>query len=216
MLRSVKQLYGDKLGASDGEVGHVKNFYFDDRTWAARYVVADTGTWLPERQVLISPHALGNPDPRVKVLAVNLTRKQIEDSPSIEWYKPVSRQFEEAYHRYYGWPCYWHDDGLWGMSTHPFSKLAVKPRANRRAAKVDPQPKQAGASLRGTREAKGCFIEAGDGIVGHVSDFMVDVQSWTIRQLVVKTGSRVPGRELHVPTNKVDRVHYDGVRGFDW
>ena len=216
MLRSVKQLYGDKLGASDGEVGHVKNFYFDDRTWAARYLVADTGNWLPERQVLISPHALGNPDPRGKVLAVNLTRKQIEDSPSIEWYKPVSRQFEEAYYRYYGWPCYWQDDGLWGMSTHPFSKLPLKPQANRRAANVGPQSKQAGASLRGTREAKGCFIEADDGIVGQVSDFMVDVQSWTIRQLVVKTGSRVPGRKLHVPTNIVDKVHYDGVRGFDW
>ena len=56
MLQSLKQLYGDKLGASDGEIGHVKDFYFDDQNWAVRYVVADTGSWLPGRQVLyLSP-----------------------------------------------------------------------------------------------------------------------------------------------------------------
>ena len=33
MLRSVKQLYGDSLRASDGEIGHIKDFYFDDEAW---------------------------------------------------------------------------------------------------------------------------------------------------------------------------------------
>jgi len=46
MLRSIKQLYGDKLGASDGEIGQVKDFYFDDQNWTVRYLVADTGSWL--------------------------------------------------------------------------------------------------------------------------------------------------------------------------
>ena len=59
MLQSIKQLYGEKLGASDGEIGHVKDFYLDDRNWAVRYLVADTGTWLPGRRVLLSPHAIG-------------------------------------------------------------------------------------------------------------------------------------------------------------
>ena len=80
MLRSIKQLYGDKLGASDGEIGHVKDFYFDDQNWAVRYVVADTGSWLPGRLVLISPHAFGNLDQTGNVLRVNLTRKQIENA----------------------------------------------------------------------------------------------------------------------------------------
>ena len=53
MLRSIKQLYGDKLGASDGEIGRVKDFYFDNQSWAVRYPVADTGSWLAGRQVLI-------------------------------------------------------------------------------------------------------------------------------------------------------------------
>jgi hypothetical protein len=36
MMRSIKQLYGDKLGASDGDIGHVKDFYFDDQNWVIR------------------------------------------------------------------------------------------------------------------------------------------------------------------------------------
>jgi sporulation protein YlmC with PRC-barrel domain len=215
MLRSIKKLYGDKLGASDGEIGQVKNFYFDDQNWAVRYLVADTGTWLMGRQVLLSPHALGGAYQAGKVLRLNLTRKQIEDSPSIEWYKPVSRQFEEAYYRYYGWPCYWQGDGLWGMSSFPTSKPPAKPRPNRQAVAIDPQRKRGGAFLRSTREVKGCHLQASDGIIGRVGDFMMDDKSWAIQQLVIKTGHRVSGREVQIPTSKVDRISYDGVREFD-
>ena len=107
MLQSIQKLHGSKLGASDGDIGHVKDFYFDDCTWAIRYVVAETGNWLTGRQVLISPHAFGRMQPAGKAMLVKLTRKQIEDSPAIETHKPVSQQFEEEYHRYYGWPYYW-------------------------------------------------------------------------------------------------------------
>src|SRR5580698_6685819 len=124
MFQSLKQLYGKKLGASDGDLGQVKDFYFDDHTWAVRYVVADTGKWLPGRQVLLSPHAFGDCQPVGKTMLVNLTRKQIEDGPSIESHKPVSRQYEEEYHRYYGWPYYWEGDGLWG-GTRGFPILEV-------------------------------------------------------------------------------------------
>src|SRR5580704_19270691 len=116
MLQSLKHLYGHQLAALDGEIGHVKDFYFDAQNWTVRCVVADTGSWLPGRQVLISPHAFGGLHQSGKLLSVNLTRKQIGDSPSIESHKPVSRQYEEEYHRYYGWPGYWQGDGLWGVS----------------------------------------------------------------------------------------------------
>ena len=74
----------------------------------------------------ISPHAFGGLHQAEKVLRVNLTRKQIEDSPAIESHKPVSRQYEEEYHRYYGWPYYWQGDGIWGMSGFPI--LALPPK----------------------------------------------------------------------------------------
>ena len=97
MLLSIKQLYGEKLRASDGEIGHVKDFYFDDQKWVVRCAVVDTGSWLLGRLVLIAPHAFGNLDQNRSLLLVNLTRQQIENSPPIESHKPVSRQYEVQY-----------------------------------------------------------------------------------------------------------------------
>ena len=104
MLRSIKQLYGDSLQALDGEIGHIKDFYFDDRSWVVRYVVADTGTWLSGRLVLISPHVFENFDLDGASRGVNLSRKQVENSPSYDSHKPVSRQYEEEFYHFYGWP----------------------------------------------------------------------------------------------------------------
>ena len=94
MLRSLGQLYGKKLGASDGDIGHVRDFYFNDQQWAIRYVVADTGSWLSGRLVLISPHVFENLHQNGDGLFVNLTRQQIENSPAIESHKPVSLQYQ--------------------------------------------------------------------------------------------------------------------------
>ncbi|MGD0614245.1 MAG: PRC-barrel domain-containing protein [Verrucomicrobiota bacterium] len=208
MFQSIKQLCGVKLGASDGAIGHVKDCYFDDQIWAVRYVVADTGSWLPGRQVLISPHAFGSLEQAGKVLRVNLTRKQIEDSPSIESHKPVSRQFEEEYHRYYGWPYYWQGDGLWGMSGFPILELPATPLPIEPATARGPQPARADAHLRSTQAVDGYRLQASDGVIGHVCDFMMDAQSWAIRQLVIKTGHRFSGKEVQIPTRKVDRISY--------
>ena len=209
MLRSIKQLYGDKLGASDGEIGHVKDFYFDDQNWVVRYLVADTGSWLVGRKVLISPHAFGSLDPAGKLLPVKLTRKQIEDSPSIEAHKPVSRQYEEEYYRYYGWPSYWQGDALWGMSGFPILEVPAEPLPIKPANASGRSRENADAHLWSTQAVNGYHIQASDGAVGHICDFMMDDQSWAIRQLVIKTGHRFSGKEVELPTSHVGRISYE-------
>jgi len=209
MLRSIKQLYGDKLGAVDGEIGHVKDFYFDDQNWAIRYLIADTGSWLPGRQVLLSPYSVLHIDRGEKTLRVNLTRKQIEESPSIESHKTVSRQYEEVYYRYYGWPYYWQGSGLWGMSGFPILDLPAEPLPNEPAAASGPHPERADAHLRSTQAVAGYHLQASDGMLGHVCDFMIDAQSWAIGQLVIKIGHRFSGKEVQIPTKTVDRISYE-------
>jgi hypothetical protein len=208
VLQSIEHLYGNKLGASDGEIGRVKDFYFDDQNWAVRYVVVDTGTWLPGRQVLISPHAFDNLHQVGKVLGVNLTRKQIEDSPLIESHKPVSRQYEEDYYRYYGWPFYWLGDGLWGMSSFPVLETPAKSLLGGLATANGSPPERSDAHLRSTQAVNGYHLKASDGIVGHVGDFMMDAQSWAIRKLVIKTGHRFSGNEVQIPVRKVERISF--------
>ncbi|HEV2436388.1 MAG TPA: PRC-barrel domain-containing protein [Verrucomicrobiae bacterium] len=216
MLQSIKPLLGNNLGAADGEIGQVKDFYFDDQNWAVRYVVADTGSWLPGRQVLLSPHAFGSFPPAGNFLPVNLTRKQIEGSPAIEAHKPVSRQYEEEYYRYYGWPYYWQGNGLWGMSGFPILELPPKPLpsepAGRNGRHYEPGPAE--AHLRSTQAVNGYYLQASDGMAGHVCDFMMDTQSWAIRQLVIKTGHRFAGKEVRIPTRSVDGISWDESKVF--
>jgi len=209
MLQSIKQLYGNKLGATDGDIGQVKDFYFDDHDWTVRYVVAETGNWLPGRQVLLSPHAFVRIDSSGKLLPVNLTRKQIEGSPSIDLHKPVSRQYEEKYHQYFDWPFYWQGEGIWGgMMGFPGLRTPAIPLLPEPAA-AGPQARRAAAQLRSAQAVNGYHLQSRDGIVGHVCDFMMDNESWAISQLVVKTGHRFTGKEVRIPVGKVDRISYD-------
>jgi hypothetical protein len=159
--------------------------------------------------VLISPHAFGSLHQTGKVLRVNLTRKQIEDSPSIESHKPLSRQYEEEYYRYYGWPYYWQGDALWGMSGFPILELPPKSLPSEPATAIGPQPERADAHLRNTQAVNGYHLQASDGIIGHVCDFMMDDKSWAIGQLIIKTGHRFSGKEVLIPTSKVARISFD-------
>jgi sporulation protein YlmC with PRC-barrel domain len=209
MLRTIKQIEGDKLGATDGEIGHVKDFYFDDVEWVVRYVVADTGSWMPGRLVLISPHALGRLYQGGKVLLVNLTREQIEKSPSIDAHKPVSRQHEEEYHRYYGWPYYWQGDGLWGISGFPILTERAEPFHGEQRWDPPASRKTADAHLRSAQTIIGYKIEAEAKLVGDVEDFVLDDQSWAIRQLVVGVGSWRSNRRVLIPPSELERISWD-------
>jgi hypothetical protein len=140
---------------------------------------------------------------------VNLTRKQIEDSPSIDTHKPVSRQYEEEYHRYYGWPYYWQGDALWGMSGFPILDLPPQPLPGEPATTSSLPTKSADAHLRSTQAVNGYHIQASDGKIGHVCDFMMDPRKWAICQLVVKTGHRFSGNEVQISASVVDRISYE-------
>ena len=79
MLRSVSDLRRFTIAATDGNLGPVDDLYFDDRTWAVRYLAVDAGNWLPGRQVLISPVSVRSADPTT--LHVALSKQQVTTSP---------------------------------------------------------------------------------------------------------------------------------------
>ena len=112
MLRTINDLEDYAIRATDGDIGHVKDVYFDDETWVVRYLVVDTGTWLSSRKVLLSPIAIGQPNWTDKVLPASITKDQVENSPDINTKKPVSRQQEIRLLEYYGYPYYWGNCGM--------------------------------------------------------------------------------------------------------
>ncbi len=199
-----------KIGASDGLIGHLKDFYFDEQSWMLRYIVADTGSWLPGRQVLLTHHAFA-PDAfssaltSDRVLHARLTRKQIEDSPSVDTHRPVSRQYEDDYHRYYGWPTYWQDAGLSGVAGIPAPT---------------PPPAAAGPTRHGhnqrddihlfsTASVAGYQIQATDRPAGAVRSFMVDGKTWEIREISVDSGHWYSVRKILILPDNVERISYE-------
>ena len=210
MLQNIKELYGNKLAASDGEIVFVKDFYFDDNSWVIRYLVVDTGTWLSERQILLTPHVFGTLDRDKNILPIKLTRKQIEDSPSINSHRPVSRQYEQDYYRYYGWPAYWEGGGMWGVAGFPVidESLPRKERPHHGHNQRDD------LHLRSTKAVNGYKIHATDGMIGSVRSFRVDDRNWAIGELVAESGPWYLGKEIPIPTTRIERISYEESKVF--
>ena len=207
MLSKAKTLTDYKLESLDGEIGKVKEFYFDDRHWTIRYLVADTGNWLASRQVLISPYALNSVIKSEKHLSVDLTKKQIKDSPSLNSDKPVSSQFEESYYEYYGWPMYWSGPNMWGAN--PYIE-----RNREKWRKFNRGEKACDRHLRSTHAVSGYHLQALDGEIGHVEDFIIDDETWAIRYLVVGTRNWWPGKRVLVSPQWIERVSWNESKVF--
>lgn len=205
MLRSLKALEDYRVSATDGKIGKVIDFYFDDEQWKVRYLVVDTsGFWEPSHEVLISPNAFTRADWQTERIALNLTQEKVKNSPPVDLAKPVSRQYEEEYFKYYNWPNYWE-----------FSNFAA-PLAGVNVAAVAPNPSATGSArpsrtdphLRSTREVTGYAIHGTDGDIGHVRDFIIEDDSWAMRYLVVDTSHWWFGKSVLVAPRWIDRIDW--------
>ncbi len=207
MLVKASTLKGYTLDSRDGDIGKVEEFFFDDRHWTIRYLVADTKQWLTGRQVLISPYALVAVNQEKRQIIIDLTKKQIEDSPSLNLDQPVSRQFEEFYYKYYGWPAYWDGPDKWGPYFYPMRDPGSWQEVAHGAKAWDPH-------LRSTHDVSGHHIQAADGEIGHVEDFLVDDETWAIRYLSVDTRNWWPGKKVLVSPQWIERVSWGESKVF--
>jgi hypothetical protein len=166
---SAKQLYGKRIDARDGHIGSVRDLYFDDHVWTIPYLVIDTGTWLPGRNVLIVPDAILPPWHGEAGLPLNLTKDQIRSSPDIDTAQPVSRKAEHLLHSHYGWIPYWVVPGL---PAPPPPQIAASEEERREV--VDEAESPSDRHLRSTKKVMGYPLLATDGEIGRVVDFILD------------------------------------------
>jgi hypothetical protein len=207
MLVVVSALKGYAIDASDGRIGTVSDFLFDDQTWRMRWLVVDVGSWLVGRSVLIHPSAIARADHERRELVVNLTREQVEGSPGTRTDEPVSRQIEYNLHSYYGWDPLWAGDSYFGggaMASPLLSPMLVGGFSPGEAAGAD----EGDPHLRSIEAVTGCHIHASDGNIGHLENFLVDDGSWGIHYLVIDTKNWWPGKHVLLSPHAVQDISY--------
>ncbi|MFT7131484.1 MAG: hypothetical protein ACI81O_000186 [Cyclobacteriaceae bacterium] len=219
MLRNMSDLEGCNILATDGGIGHVNDFYFDDNAWVIRYLVADTGTWL-SRKVLVSPISIGHPNWAEKTLPVLLSREQVKNSPEIDTDQPVSRQNEIMQLSYYGYPSYWGGAGLWGVGMYPNLMMsgaggfASSPQltTQEQASALKVMHSGNDHHLRSCNEVMTYHIHATDGDIGHVKGMLVDDESWAIRYLIVDTSNWWLGHEILISPEWIKEVSWSDAK----
>jgi hypothetical protein len=186
MLRSLKDLEGYTVTATDGDIGSVVDFLLDDQHHTVRYAVVQTGGVFSGRRVLISLVSFRDADWSTHRFNVALTVNKVKNSPDVDVDKPISRQNELEYHRYYGHPYYWGDSAVSAVGAYP----DVRANGDWRDRSPTHSKDAAGEThLRSAREVRGYHIQGRDEAIGHVEDFVVDDFTWQIRYLVVDTSN---------------------------
>lgn len=207
MLMKFKTLKDYTLESLDGSIGKIKEFYFDDQFWALRYLIVDTGNWLSDRQVLISPYKILSVNQEEQTIRINLSKNQIENSPSLDSNKPVSRQFELSYYGFYDMPMYWAGPYMWGASPYIIRDLNIKDKTAEKENSWDPH-------LRSSHEVSGYHIQATDDSIGHVENFIIDPETWAIRYLIINTGNWLPGKKILISTKWIEKVDWSKSKVF--
>jgi uncharacterized protein YrrD len=194
MLRSLEDLFEASVNATDGEIGVVTNFLFDEQTWMIRYIVVKVGNWFSRHDVVIAVTAIDVPDWANKTFRAHLTREQVRNSPDIDSSKPVSRQQETAMREYYGWSARWH---------HLEFPVALPPAGREFPPGTGDDP-----HLRSSEHLAGYQVWAREGEIGRLRNFIVDESSWHISYLEVKAGDWLHSRAILIPTHWVLSVSW--------
>jgi hypothetical protein len=174
------------IETTDGTKGKIKDIIFEEDTWIVRYLEADFGTFFKEKRILIPGVKFMEPGWEKKLFPVKLTKEEIENSPSPEEDKPVSKKLEQMMGKHYNyvWP--------WAYSVSPgtIGYYPVRP-LNIPARTVTEE--EVDTNLRSVNEVTGYGIHALDGTIGHVEDLIIDDADWQIVYVIADTGGLLPG-----------------------
>ncbi len=214
MRKNIDSMLGFSIMAIDGELGKIKDFYFDDETWTIRYLVVQTGSWLLGRKVLISFASVKKIDCESSTFSVGLSCEQVRNSPVVDTNPPVYRQHEQELHKYYMLPPYWGNFsgiacGVDGYSGSEFIEFEEEQEDKKEGEESEETEKSdENKHLRSARQITGYLIHAVDGEIGHVKDFIVDLKKGRITFLLVDTRNLLAGRKILLPTKEIERIEW--------
>lgn len=205
MLESAKELIRYRVKAVDGKLGKAHDLYFEDGSWAIRYLLLNVGRWLLGERVLVPPERLGQPDTKSHSLPVLMTKREVEQCAAAETAQPVSHQMQHKVSARYG--------GTHAQGGGPMASLhGVMSSEAVALAESEESPPQQGPGLRSIQEVLGYQIEALDGPLGVAEDFLIDDDEWVIRYILVNTKTWKPGRQVLIPPSWVQAIVWSESR----
>jgi hypothetical protein len=208
MLQRLEGMLGADVAATDGSIGTLHDVLMDDETWTVRYVAVDTGMWLG-RVVLVSPISIERPDWQGRTFPLRLTRAEIEQSPDLLSRPRFTRDEEREFSAYYGYPFYWSGPSLWGWAERPGALTSAPPSGYMPPVANEADPAGVDAlttSIYSGKDVRGYHIHALDGEIGHVDDFIIDEDTWSIRYLQLDTSNWIGGKTVLLGTRWVQRM----------
>ncbi len=206
MKRNIYSLLGFSLHATDGLLGTVEDFYFDDNSWTVRYLVVKIHRAFFNRKVLITPDSI-TPCWEDGAFPVNLTTEQILNSPDRNRHKPVSRHHEALLNSYY-WQPYW-DNGFYAPASCDESNDDF---LNHRLLSDTAKLPMDDDRLQSTRQLIGYEVQATDGKIGRLTDFVIDDNIWKVTCLIVAITEENGFRNVLIPVSNVKKIMFSESR----
>ena len=198
MLRQIRELGTYRLHATDGDIGHLEQFYFDDRDWKIRYFVVDIGTWLHGKKVLMSPSAIIGVDAPTKTINAAFSKQQVQESDDVDRHKPEGLEEPHDYSLYLGWPYYL---GLNALNDFDHGPLPDKEHDPQKGKTSEYSYRQAcDEHLRSSKIVSRYHVMAVDGEIGQIEDGIVDDQTWTIQYVVSTLINLLSVKKVLLPT----------------
>jgi hypothetical protein len=185
MLLLARHLHGESVETADGVAGKIDELLFDDQSWRVRHIVVETGRWWQSHEVLIEPELVERHDWKNRRLVVRGSVRQVKAFPSAETDMPVARRQILEMSNMIAW------DGYWAGTFRPDVPMPGDPH------------------LRSTKLLAGLHIVGNDGKLGHVADFLVDDQAWSIRYLGIDTRNWLPGKHVLIEPMAVESIDWD-------
>jgi uncharacterized protein YrrD len=210
MKINLNEIIGSLVQAKDGNIGKIADFYFDDHTWAIRYLIVDLGVLHAWRKVLISPVSFKETNWESKEFIINLTKDQVIKSPDIDTERPVTKQHERELHEYYDWPVYWNIGGppvYGGLNTAftppPFIKVN---EAGERVSSYKPKGNE--PNLQSVKDVSGYDVQADGEMFGDVESFYIDDKTWVIGYILVNSPKMTLGKKILISPHWIKDISW--------
>lgn len=216
MLQVISALKGFAIEATDGRIGTVVDFLFDDRSWKVLWLVVDTESWLKGRKVLIHPSAISYAGLDHEQFEVRLTKAQVRGSPELFEHQPVSAQMQARLYDHYDWDPLWGGPYLGGVMGAMASPMMEPPylgfQTGAESSFGIDDSELGDPHLRSIVEVIGYHIHAVDGPIGHVENFMFDSDDWTLHYFIVDTRDWWFGKHVVIAMQAVTSVEWSDRR----